>query len=78
MARSADVRNPQQECNTHARRSGDRIDVAIESNLTELLAAEVIRLARLATSFHLVEQARLFADAAPDASRSLTDRETSK
>ena len=60
---------------THARRSGDRIDVANEPNLTEHLSAEVIRLARLATSIHLAEQARLMAAAAPDATCSSPERE---
>ncbi len=60
------MRNPQSQPTTHARRSGDRIDVAIEPNLTEHLAGEVIRLARLATSFHLAEQARLLAAADSD------------
>ncbi len=69
------MRNLQSRTTTHARRSGDRIDVANESNLTEHLAAEVIRLARLATSIHLAEQARILAAAAPDAPRPSSKRE---
>ena len=69
------MRNQQCHITTHARRSGDRIDVANEPNLTEHLSAEVIRLARLATSIHLAEQARLMATAAPDATHSSSKRE---
>lgn len=72
------MRNPSQsnEQATNARRSGDRSDVAIEPKLTEHLAAEAIRLARLATSVHLAEQARLLAEADALEARSSSTRET--
>ena len=57
------MRNLKYEHETHARRPGDRTDVAHEPNLTELLASEAIRLARLATSVHLTEQARRMVEA---------------
>ena len=41
-----------------ARRSGDRIDVENKQDKMTQLSAEVIRLARLATSVHLSESAR--------------------
>lgn len=56
------MRNPTpfiEECAPPVR---SRLGVAGEPTLTDVLAAEVIRLARLATSVHLAEQARLFAD----------------
>ena len=69
------MRNQHSRPTTHARRSGDRIDVANEPNLAEHLASEVIRLARLATSIHLAEQARHLAAAATDESLSSSKRE---
>lgn len=45
-----------------ARRSGDRIDVENKQDNITQLSADVIRLARLATSVHLYESARLRAE----------------
>ncbi len=45
----------------NARRSGDRIGVDGTLDKPEKLAAETIRLARLAASIHLAESARLTA-----------------
>ena len=46
----------------NARRSGDRIGVDGTSDAPSKLAAESIRLARMATSIHLADAARLIAD----------------
>ena len=59
----------------NARRSGDRIGVdGIEIAPTQL-AAETIRLARVATSIHLADAARLRVGSGPPPDRSLTTRE---
>jgi hypothetical protein len=59
----------------NARRSGDRIGVdGIEIAPTQL-AAEIIRLARVATSIHLADAARLRAEHGPAPDRLLTMRE---
>ena len=59
-----------------ARRSGDRIGVDGSQIAPTQLATEIIRLARVATSIHLAEAARLTAEfhSAPD--RALSTRET--
>ena len=59
-----------------ARRSGDRIGVDGTRDAPMQLAAEAIRLARLATSIHLAETARRLAEAEPAADRALSMRES--
>jgi hypothetical protein len=59
-----------------ARRSGDRIGVDGTRDAPTQLAAEVIRLARLATSIHLAETARRLAESEPAADRALSMRES--
>lgn len=56
------MRNPTPSIEDRAPRPGRRLGAAGEPTLTDILAAEVIRLARLATSLHLAEQARLMGD----------------
>ncbi|MCZ6834667.1 MAG: hypothetical protein O7G85_02740 [Planctomycetota bacterium] len=69
------MRNPETFIEINARRPGDRTDVANEPNLISLLGEEVVRLARLATSIHLAEQARHMAEANRLESRSSSMRE---
>ncbi len=52
----------------NARRSGERIGVDGKKPGPEMLGAEVIRFARLATSIHLAESAALLAATEPDPS----------
>ena len=58
-----------------ARRSGDRIDVENKQDKMTQLAAEVIRLARLATSVHLSESVRRKAETGADTHRLSSLRE---
>ncbi len=58
-----------------ARRSGDRIDVENKQDNITQLSADVIRLARLATSVHLFESARLRAETGLDPHRLSSLRE---
>ena len=59
----------------NARRSGDRIGVDGTRDRATQLAAETIRLARVATSIHLAETARLLAAQEPSVDRALSVRE---
>jgi hypothetical protein len=59
----------------NARRSGDRIGVDGTEIAPTRLATEIVRLARLATSIHLADSARLTAEAAAPPDRALTRRE---
>lgn len=59
----------------NARRSGDRIGVDGAQHGPSRLAAESIRLARLATSLHLADAARLMARVRPEADRTSLARE---
>ena len=58
-----------------ARRSGDRIGVDGKQIASTQVAAELIRLARVATSIHLAESARLIAGSGPVGDRVLPTRE---
>ena len=71
------MRNPTHRHDQSAPRPGDRTGAAGEPTPTEVLATEVIRLARLATSLHLAEQARLLAAAAPEGDREAAPRQPS-
>ena len=62
----------------NARRSGDRIGVDGTGDTPTQLAAEIIRLARLATSIHLAETARLLAESEPAVDRALSMRELAR
>ena len=62
----------------NARRSGDRIGVDGTGDRPTQLAAETIRLARLATSIHLAETARLLAAQEPPVDRALSMREPAR
>jgi hypothetical protein len=62
----------------NARRSGDRIGVDGACDRPTRLGAETIRLARLATSIHLAETARLLAASEPAADRALSVREPAR
>ena len=62
----------------NARRSGDRIGVDGTCDRPTQLAAETIRLARLATSIHLAETARLLAASEPAVDRALSTREPAR
>jgi hypothetical protein len=62
----------------NARRSGDRIGVDGTGDTPTQLAAEIIRLARLATSIHLAETARLTAESEPAVDRALSMRELAR
>ncbi len=60
----------------NAHRSGDRIGVEPPGRASACLAAETIRLARMATSIHLVSFAKLAADRAharPQDARSMRE-----
>jgi hypothetical protein len=59
-----------------ARRSGDRIGVDGTRDAPTQLGAEVMRLARLATSIHLAETARRLAESEPAKDRALSVRES--
>ena len=58
-----------------AQRSGDRIGVDGNCDAPTRLAAETIRLARLAASIHLAESAHLIAQASSAEDRALAERE---
>ena len=47
------------------RRSGDRIGVEGRHHRPQQLGAEIVRLARLATSIHMIEKARLMTEHEP-------------
>jgi hypothetical protein len=69
------VRNHIRQLIEDARRSGDRVGVDGPHDTPSLLAAETIRLARLATSIHLAEAARQVAASEPASDRSSSVRE---
>ena len=69
------MRDHIREIINQARRSGDRIDVENKQELKPLLGAGVIRLARLATSVHMTESARLLAASDPVREQSSSMRE---
>ena len=61
-----------------AQRSGDRIDGDGSTDAAGRLAAEAIRLARVATSIHLAEAARLHAAAGAERDRAVVTRENAR
>jgi len=69
------VRNLIRDMLDNAKRSGDRVGVdGVEIAPTQL-AADMIRLARVATSIHLADAARLRVERAPAPDRLFTTRE---
>lgn len=72
------MRNLIRDMLDNAERSGDRVGVDGFEIAPTQLAAEMIRLARVATSIHLADSARLLAERAPAPDRLVTTRELRK